>query len=84
MAWTEGVIEHLGKDLVILKNNSSNIFQMPMDVTFEKGNTFDFEKKSYTITSLKNSRDEFYIVLADANSKPKPEGKKEDDKSKEG
>jgi uncharacterized Zn finger protein len=84
MAWTEGVIKHQGADVIISKNNSSDTFQMPIEVSLKVGDSFDFEKKNYVINSITNSRDEFYTVLADANNQPKPEGKKEDDKSKEG
>ena len=43
-----------------------------------------YKNSMYKITSIENSRDEFLIVSASAESQPKPEGKKEDDESKEG
>lgn len=84
MAWTEENVKVNGKDINVLKNKSSNTFNMPIDTKIKIADTFEFAKEMYSVTSVAKSRDEFLIVLADANTQPKPEGKPEDDKSKEG
>ena len=84
MAWIEAKTKINGKDCDLSKNKSSDEFNMPITCDVKVDNTFMFNGNNYKVTSVENSRDEFLKVLAVAESQPKPEGKKEDDKSKEG
>lgn len=83
MAWTQETTKIAGKDTTVYKN-SNDQFNMPIDTKIKPNDTFQFNNCMYKITSIENSRDEFLIVSASAESQPKPEGKKEDDESKEG
>lgn len=84
MAWIEEKVKIAGKDVVVSKNKSSNEFNMPVDTAIKDNDTISFQQVNYKVISVENSRDEFLKVFAVAETQPKPEGKKEDDKSKEG
>lgn len=84
MAWIEAKTKINGKDFNLSKNKSSDEFNMPISCDVKVDDAFVFQGNNYKVTSVENSRDEFLKVLAVAETQPKPEGKKEDDKSKEG
>lgn len=84
MAWIQGNIKFQNKEIAVQKNKSSDEFNMPIDLKIKEGDTFEFDNASYKAMLCLNSRDEFLKVLAVAETQTKPEGKKEDDKSKEG